>query len=445
MSPTRISRPSSHVTRSTHRTAPAALAVIVAAACYAGWGVAEANGQNVAPNISLTRVAAGLSSPMFVTAPAGDPRLFIVERAGRIRVIENGSLLPTPVADFSSLVSTTGERGFLGMAFAPDFETSRAFYVNYNRNTGNGDNIIARYLLPVGSNTAVFDANVYTIGQHTNTNHKGGWIGFRPGDGNNLYIAMGDSGGANDPLNSAQNLNSPWGKMLRVTVNPTGVATPAAGNPFSATTSPPGRTDIWSYGLRNPFRASFDRLTGDLYIGDVGQDTREEINVEPPGLPGRNYGWRPREGNGDNPGVSDPHPPNFVDPVYSYNHGSPPMSQSGQRGSVTGGYVYRGTQVPPMYGRYIFGDYVTGRIGSFVYDPVTNSAVDFMDLTQFLNPNLSVIGRFDLVSFGEDGFGELYLVDIDGEIFQLTYNVIPEPGWTGLLAPGLVLASRRRR
>lgn len=418
------------------------LAAAVGLACTCS----AASGQLVAPNISLVRVAAGLSSPMFVTAPLNDPRLFVVERAGRVRVIDNGVLLPTPVADFSSLVSTTGERGFLGMAFAPDFDTSRAFYVNYTRNTGAGDNVIARYRLPVGSNTAVFDEIVYVIPQHSNSNHKGGWIGFRPGDGNNLYIAMGDSGGGNDPLNAAQNLNSPWGKILRVTVGPTGPAVPAAGNPFSAATSPPGRTDIWSYGLRNPFRNSFDRLTGDFYIGDVGQDTREEVNVEPPGQPGRNYGWRPREGNGDNPGVPDPHPPNFTDPVYSYNHGTPPMSQSGQRGSVTGGYVYRGSQVPPMYGRYIFGDYVTGRIGSFIYDPATESAVDFMDLTQFLNPGLSVIGRFDLVSFGEDGFGELYLVDFDGEIYRMTYNVIPEPTPTALLGGGaLALLGRRRR
>lgn len=406
------------------------------------WAV-PTSAQLVSPNISLARVAQGLSSPMFVTAPAGDSRLFVVERAGRVRVIQNGILSPTPVADFSSLVSTTGERGFLGMAFAPDFETSRAFYVNYTRNTGNGDNVIARYLLPVGSNTAVFDSNVYIIPQHTNSNHKGGWIGFRPNDGNNLYIAMGDSGGGNDPLNSAQNLQSQWGKILRVTVNATGPAVPAVGNPFNGTN---GRTDIWSYGLRNPFRNSFDRLTGDLYIGDVGQDTREEINVEPPGNPGRNYGWRPREGNGDNPGVSDPHPPGFVDPVYSYNHGTLPLSQPGSRGSVTGGYVYRGTQVPSMDGRYIFGDYITGRIGSFLYDPATNAATDFMELTQFLNPNLSVLGRFDLVSFGEDGFGELYVIDFDGEIYRMTYNLIPEPAPLGLLLPfGLLLARTRQK
>lgn len=403
-----------------------------------------ASAQLVAPNISLRQVATGLTSPLFVTAPAGDSRLFVVERAGRVRVIENGVLNPTPVVNFSSLVDTVGERGFLGMAFAPDFATSRAFYVNYSsNNTTNRDTTIARYLLPAGSNTATFDQIVYTVPQHTNTNHKGGWIGFRPGDGNNLYIAMGDSGGGNDPLNVAQNLNSPLGKILRVTVGTTGAAVPAAGNPFNGTN---GRTDIWAYGVRNPFRASFDRLNGDFYIGDVGQDTREEVNVEEFTVPGVNYGWRALEGSGDNPGVGDPAPGNATGPVFDYTHGGGfPGFPGESTGSITGGNVYRGTRVPTLAGRYLFADYISGRIGSFIYDRNTNAATNYMDLSQFLNPNRSVIGQFDLVSFGEDGFGEMYLVDIDGQVHQIQYNLIPEPAALGLFAPAVMLLARRRK
>jgi len=400
--------------------------------------------QLVAPNISLTRVATGLSAPLFVTAPEGDSRLFVVERSGRVRVIENGVVNPTPVVDFASLVNTSGERGFLGMAFAPDFATSRAFYVNYsNQTSATRDTTIARYILPVGSNSATLDQIVYTVPQHGNSNHKGGWIGFRPGDGNNLYIAMGDSGAGNDPLNSAQNVNSQWGKILRVTVGASGPAIPAVGNPFNGTN---GRTDIWAYGLRNPFRNSFDRLNGDFFIGDVGQDSREEINVEEFNAPGRNYGWRPREGTIQTPGIGDSAPGNATGPVFEYTHsGGFPNFPGEFTGSITGGYVYRGTQVAPLAGRYIFADYISGRIGSFTYNRDTNLPTNYLDLSGFVNPNRSVIGTNSLVSFGEDGFGELYAVSINGSVFKFTYNVIPEPSSLALLIPAIALVARRKR
>jgi glucose/arabinose dehydrogenase len=401
------------------------------------------------PNPSLyriERIVTGLSTPLFVTAPTGDSRLFIMERGGRIKVRENGVVSPTNVIDISANVATSGERGLLGMAFAPDFATSRRFYTYYIDNT-TFNTRIDRFELPVGSNVAINRTNVYTVTQHPRDNHKGGWIGFRPGEANNLYIAMGDSGGGNDPDNAAQNLNSPLGKILRIDVSGTGVAVPASGNPFSATSSPAGRTDIYAYGVRNPYRSSFDRQTGHFYIGDVGQDTREEVNVDEgtfDGL-GKNYGWRPLEGNGDNPGVGDAAPANATPPAFSYRHGIDSPSESGFRGSVTGGFVYRGTDIPTLNGQYVFGDYVTGRIGMFRYDPATNLATNYFDLTGMLNPGFANIGRFDLASFGEDGRGELYLVDIDGDIYQLrARSVIPEPTSLALVASAMPLLLRRR-
>ena len=228
-------------------------------------------------------VASGFDRPLFATAPNGDPRLFVVEQGGLVKVMQNGVVLPTPFLDLSAKVDTTGERGLLGMAFDPSFETNRRFYVDYiDKTTLN--TVVATYQASV-SQPNIADAasaqNVLTVAQPAFANHKAGWIGFRPGESANLYIATGDGGSANDPDNRAQNLNENLGKILRVDVAadhfPGDPTRYGYGIPTGNITG--GNPEIYAYGLRNPYRDSFDRETGTFYIADVGQNQREEINI----------------------------------------------------------------------------------------------------------------------------------------------------------------------
>lgn len=367
-------------------------------------------------------VATGLNQPLFVTAPLGDERLFMVEKGGLIRVMRNGALQAAPFLDISTKVGTEGERGLLGLAFDPAFASNGRFYVDYiDKATGN--TMVDRYTLPQpGNNVAdpLAIKNLVSIQQTTFTNHKGGWIGFRPGDASQLYIATGDGGGGNDPFNNAQNPDSMLGKLLRVNVNQT-VTTP----------------EIWASGVRNPWRNSFDRQTGDLWIGDVGQDTREEIDFERAGTPGgRNYGWRVREGSVATPGIGDTGS-GFTEPVFDYAH----LGQPGGLGnSIVGGYVYRGPSLPEADGRYFFGDFVSNRVFSLRPD-ASGHATDLREETAAL---LDGTGLSGLDSFGEDGQGRLYLVGINGTVVRM----VPEPGaWLmalgGLLTVGA--ATRRQR
>lgn len=391
--------------------------------------------QVIAPN-------SGLNQPLFLTAPAGDSRQFVVQRTGQIRVIQNGALLPTPFLDISSKVDLNGERGLLGLAFAPDFATTGNFYVDYINNT-NFSTTVERYTATPSSNTANTTGTlVFSAAQPSTTNHKGGWIGFRPGDGNNLYIATGDGGGANDTSNNAQTLTSPLGKIHRI--NPLGAApnTPAAGNPFigGATTAD---DTVWAYGLRNPFRDSFDRATGNFYIADVGQDTREELNVENAMTGGRNYGWRTREGLVQNPAypiASNPIPPNAVNPVLDYAHNS--SFGTGSSGTITGGYVYRGPLATDLVGQYIFADYLSGHIGSTTYDPISGTATGITDLTSVLNPGNSLFAQNTLAAFGEDSVGNLYALNLGN---GAVYILVPEPSSLAAFVPVLALLGRRRR
>jgi glucose/arabinose dehydrogenase len=417
-------------------------------------GVSHAAAQTA--NLSVQRVASGLSQPLFVTAPAGDSRLFIVEKTGAIKVQSAPGATPTTFLNLAtagpggtSLINTTGERGLLGMAFDPNYATNGRFYVNYVE-TGTLDTKVARYTVSANPNVAnttgtvvlTVDQTVTVSGSPNEfTNHKAGWIGFRPGEAaNNLYVATGDGGSGNDPGNVAQNTSNNLGKILRIDVSGTGAATPAAGNPFIGVA---GNDEIWAYGLRNPFRNSFDRTTGHFYIGDVGQDTREEVDVEEaPGTGGRNYGWRPLEGSGDNPGVGDAPPAGAIGPVFDYARGT--TFSPGIHGSITGGYVYRGSALPAINGTYFFADYISGKIGSFFYDPATDQVIpsSITDRTLQLDPTGANFGPNTISSFGEDGFGELYLVDIGGEVYKL----IPEPGSaTATLALFAICAIRRRR
>lgn len=391
----------------------------------------------------LDLFASGFVNPLFVTAPPVSNQVFVVERAGRIRVVNNG--VTSTFLDISALTRTDSgsEYGLLGLAFAPDYATSGRFYVNYSDRT-TGNTILARYTVSADPNVANTSGQViYTVTQPSTTNHKAGWIGFRPGDNTNLYVATGDGGGANDPNNNAQNLNSQLGKILRLDVSGTGNATPAAGNPFAGGAT--ADDAVWAFGLRNPYRNSFDRLTGRFLIADVGQDRREEVNVEPVGVSGRNYGWRVREGLIQNPQYpTAPTPPNAVNPIFDYAHGGS-FAPAGSA-SITGGYVYRGPYAE-YFGQYLFGDFVNGTFGTLRLDPDTNALVSFLDITSVLNPGRTLFGNGSIGSFGEDAVGNLYVANYStGNVYRLTGTaLVPEPsGLIALLCPAALLLRRRR-
>ena len=376
-------------------------------------------------------VGSGFSQPVALTAPAGDSRLFIVEKAGRIQVMANGA--SSTYLDISAQVDAEGERGLLGLAFDPNFAANGRFYVNYiDRTTKN--TVVAAYTAPSAAANAVDPASAQPVISITQpaglSNHKAGWIGFRPGDGNNLYIATGDGGGSNDPGNNAQNLSSNLGKMLRITPQAGGGYTVPSDNPFVGVA---GNDEIWAYGLRNPYRNSFDRASGDFWIADVGQGLREELDFEAAGTGGgRNYGWRAREGSIDNPSVSDPAPANATDPIYDYPHGD-------MGGTVIGGYVYRGTGEAGLDGTYFFGDFNSGKI--FSLRETGGSVGSFMDRTAELG---TPFGGFTLSAFGEDGVGNLYVMGLDGNVYRFA-AAVPEPSTWASLALGLGLLGWRLR
>ncbi|SCY04385.1 PQQ-dependent sugar dehydrogenase [Nitrosospira sp. Nsp13] len=390
------------------------------------------------PALQTRIVATGLDQPLFATAPEGDSRLFIVEKGGLIKILENGTVLPTPFLDLSGSVDTRGERGLLGMTFDPNFGDNRRFYVNYiDKTTLN--TVVATYQASIAQPNvadAASSQTVITIAQTGFSNHKAGWIGFRPGEAGNLYIGTGDGGSRDDPNNRAQNLKDNLGKMLRVDVaadrfpNDTtqyGYAIPdgnlANGNPGI-------NPEIYAYGLRNPYRDSFDRETGTLYIADAGQDNREEINI---GSAGANYGWRVFEGTRLN-FPNDIQPSNHTPPIFEYDH-------NGLGASITGGYVYRGSLIDGLQGTYFFADFVTDHVMSFRF--IGSGITELTDRTAELLSPTGISGRVS--SFGEDGFGNLYLVSLNGQIGMIT--AIPEPESYAMMLAGMILIAlwvRRR-
>lgn len=410
-------------------------------------GIANSLHAQPVPGLDAIRVASGLSSPLFSTTPPGDfNRLFIVQQNGVIRILNlnTGVLNATPFLTISGL-QTGGEQGLLGLAFDPSYATNGKFYVKCTVAGGAfnaGVNQIRQY--QVSSNPDIADttpANIKTMLaiDQPQTNHNGGWIGFspRPGDDHNLYIATGDGGNGDDqgtghiePGGNAQNTTTLLGKMLRIHVDPTtGTYTIPADNPFpspSPSPSPAPRAEIWLLGLRNPFRDSFDRATGRMLIGDVGQNTREEVDVQQPTNPGggENYGWRDREGFIQNPAYPTPTPgptPNrgWVDPIFDYPR------TTGR--TVIGGYIYRGSQFPALQGIYVFGDYLgpsggSAQVFTLNYDGTTAS--NFQNITSQLFPIPTTAGNVNLVnlsSFGEDAAGELYLTDIgNGNVYKIS-------------------------
>lgn len=366
--------------------------------------------------LALELVTHGLDRPIMLTAPVGDPRLFIVEQTGCIRVISDGALLPTPFLDLRAKIDYAGERGLLGLAFDPGYHQNGIFYACYSESETT-HTVIARFRTTPDSGIAdaTTEEVLFKIPQiPQRLDHKAGWIGFRPGDGQHLYIATGDGGASNDPDNAAQDLSSLRGKILRIDVSgPRGYTVPKD-NPFHAREG--ARGEIWAYGLRNPFRMSFDRETGDAYIGDVGQDTAEEVNFEPAGAKGGiNYGWRQREGMVQNP-ASDVVPPVAVEStpaLFAYFHSQLMI----QRGAVIGGHVYRGKQLRDMDGRYLFSDFTNAIVWSLRKS--NDRATDLEDHTPELNGDGQKFFYSGLTSFGEDSMGELYVTCLPGSVYKI--------------------------
>ena len=388
-------------------------------ACLAALVLGAVPGTQAA--VSTQRVASGLALPVFVTAPSGDARLFIVEQGGTIRILENGSVLGTPFLDVSAelggAIGGNDERGLLGLAFPPDFDQTGFFYVNYAR-LSDDHTIVARYKVSDGNpNLAdTTDLNSPTVLldlAQPFRNHNGGTLAFGP-DGM-LYIGLGDGGSAADPANRAQDDSTLLGKMLRIDVSG-GLGSPYTippDNPFAGPGDP--LDEIWAKGLRNPYRFSFDRQTGDLYIGDVGQSTIEEVDVQSASSTGgENYGWRLKEGTSCFNPDANCDPGGLTDPVHTYTHGGSPF-----RCSITGGSVYRGS-ITELRGHYLFADFCSDQIWSFVWDGA-GGVTDFQERTGELAPSVGSIEN--IAAFGEDGSGELYIVDrgsgTNGEIYRI--------------------------
>jgi glucose/arabinose dehydrogenase len=350
--------------------------------------------------VQLVEVASGFSFPVLVTSPLEDlTRLFVVEKGGLIKIIKNGQLLPTPFLDIRSKVSRGSEQGLLGLAFHHDYASNRVFVINYT--DASGDTHVAS--LKTSSNPDVADASseeTFLFVDQPFANHNGGHVTFGPFG--YLFIGLGDGGGAGDPGDRAQDLATALGKILRYQVDDNGHVTIPSGNPFVGN---PGLVwGIWSAGLRNPWRFSFDRLTSDLYVGDVGQDRYEEIDVVA-GTAGfgraANFGWDIMEGNECFSPSSGCNMTTLLRPLVVYDHDD--------GCSVTGGHVYRGDDVPAIRGVYFYSDFCSGWIRSFRYG--NGVAVDQKEWPD-LDPGGSV------TSFGEDARGELYVVTSGGRIFK---------------------------
>jgi glucose/arabinose dehydrogenase len=349
--------------------------------------------------VRLRRIGT-FTAPLYVTAPPGDRRrVFVVEQEGRIVVVRGGRKLSRPFLDIRDLVVAGGEQGLLSMAFAPDYESSGLFYVYYTDN--GGDTRVVEYRRASADRADHDSARQVLFQRQPEVNHNGGLVLFGPDD--LLYVGLGDGGGAGDrhgPRGNAQDLGALLGKILRIDPRPDG------GRPYRVPTSNPfvgrdgARGEIYSYGLRNPWRFSFDRRTGDLAIGDVGQSDVEEIDfVRRDGGKGANFGWRPFEGRSRyTPGEDAP---GHVPPVIQRYH---------SRGncSITGGVVVRDPELPGLFGRYVFGDYCRGRIES-----ARLRAGGARDARQ------TRLRVESLSSFGEDARGRVYVTSLDGPVYRL--------------------------
>ncbi len=352
------------------------------------------NGGNGDFALAVDVVASGFSSPIHLSAPEGDPRLFVAEQGGRIKVIAGGQVLGSPFLDISADVQSGGERGLFSVAFHPQYASNGYLYVSYTDN--GGDSRIVRYTVSGDANVAdpASAKLILSLAQPAG-NHNGGQIAFGP-DGM-LYIGFGDGGGAGDPSGHGQNKNTLLGSLLRIDVD--------GGDPYGVPTDNPfvgqaGADEIWAYGLRNPWRFSFDRAASQLYIADVGQNSWEEVNAVAATQAGVNYGWNIMEAmhcygsrSCDTAGLTLP--------VLEYDHS--------EGCSVTGGYVYRGNVLVEVLGHYFYSDYCSGFLRSFKYGDGTLS-----DQSEW---NVGDLGR--VLSFGQDAAGELYILSSNGNVYRI--------------------------
>jgi glucose/arabinose dehydrogenase len=387
---------------------------MLASGAFLGAGAAPAEAASLPPGLQFTLVTGGLTDPVFVAnAGDGSNRLFIVQQTGQIRVYKSGSLLSTPflniVGSVSDFTGVNGEQGLLAVAFDPGYSTNGYFYITYTTHTSDPvfayTTTLARYRVST-TNPDQADPStgrVLLSIPKKHTNHNGGMLAFGP-DGY-LYMSMGDGGSGGDPDGNAQNLHTLLGKLLRLDVN----ATPAPGqtyvippgNPLYNSADPSVRKEIWAYGLRNPWRFSFDRSAGSLYIGDVGQNAEEEVDFQAAATPGgQNYGWNVLEGNlCYSPSTNCTAPAGYVAPVATYDHGT----NDSYGCSITGGYVYRGSLYSLLAGVYFYGDFCSGKVLGLIKNPDNSWTSGLMAATGFA-----------ISSFGEDESGELYLADYGG-------------------------------
>lgn len=357
--------------------------------------------QSPSVSYSLELLADGFQKPIYITH-AGDStgRLFVVEQSGIIRIVTGGHVLDKPFLDLSDKITRrSSEQGLLGLAFDPDYSNNGQFFVHYSDN--NGDTVVMRLFVSSDANRANHQSGSKVLEQsQPYRNHNGGQIAFGP-DGH-LYVGLGDGGLAGDPHKNGQNLATWLGSILRVSIeSPVGYTVPSD-NPFVENKD--ALSEIWAYGLRNPWRFSFDRITGDLYIADVGQNDWEEINFQPAdSLGGENYGWSNMEGNhcyrlGCESGI-------FSAPIAEYRH-------SNGTCSVTGGYVYRGEALLHMRGSYVYGDFCSGTIWT-----ISRTMSGDWDEALIIESELQIS------SFGEDEFGEVYVVDYAGGIYKIVEDI----------------------
>ena len=349
---------------------------------------------------ALDLITDALTQPVFAVSPPGDSvRLYVVEKTGRVRIVRNDTLLAGAFLDISDGVSSGNEQGLLSLAFHPDYGANGYVYVDYTDTSG--DTHVVRYHATSPTVVDTTTATEILFVDQPYSNHNGGLVTFGP-DGM-LYVGLGDGGSGGDPDGNGQNRATLLGTLLRLDVDGGAPYAIPADNPFVGQTGV--RPEIWAYGLRNPWRYSFDRATGDLYIGDVGQSTREEVDVEPAGSGGgRNYGWNIMEGTICYGGGTC-QTQGLTLPVLDYPHTD--------GCSITGGYVYRGTAVPALAGRYLYSDYCTGWMRSFTL--VGGQATDQQEWPA-LSPGTGVS------SFAEDGRGEVYVMTLAGKLYRFGTN-----------------------
>jgi hypothetical protein len=375
------------------------ISALAASACNSGFESETPEPPDGPEAVALEAVATGLAFPLYLTAPEGDPRLFIVEKGGTIRIVAGGTLLPNPFLDISAQVSAGSEQGLLGLAFHPQYASNGRFVVHYTDVAG--DTRVSGFRVSSDPNLAdpASEVAILSIDQPF-PNHNGGQVLFGP-DGY-LYVMLGDGGSSGDPGGRGQALGDLLGSVLRIEPLEAGGYTVPPDNPFVGT--PGALPEIWSYGLRNPWRVTFDPATDDLYIADVGQQEWEEISVSPAADGsgrGRNFGWSIMEG----PACFRDAPcedAGFELPVLSYSHSV--------GCSVSGGFVYRGAAIPALQGHYFYSDFCRGWVRSFRFE--NGSAVD-----QFQWPTLAPGGS--VPSFGRDAAGELYVTTASGAVFKI--------------------------